>query len=74
MQHEIKIPSPCYTFPPKLSPQVKTLKSRETSTALADITPQGYSLIHEPRQGKQCGDVAILTNKKFDVSPCIIPQ
>ena len=45
------------------------LKAGETSAALADITPQGYSLIHEPRQGKQGGGVAIMTNNKFDVSP-----
>ena len=50
------------------------LKVKETSTALADITPQGYSLIHEPRRGKQGGGVAIMTNNKFDVSPCKIPQ
>ena len=50
------------------------LKAKETSAALADITPQGYSLIHEPRRGKQGGGVAIMTNNKFDVSPCKIPQ
>ena len=46
------------------------LKAKETSTALADITPQGYSLIHKPRRGKQGGGVAIImTNNKFDVTP-----
>ena len=50
------------------------LKANETSAALADMTPQGYSLIHEPRRGKQGGGVAIMTNNKFDVSPCKIPQ
>ena len=51
------------------------LKADETSAALADITPQGYSLIHKPRRGKQGGGgVAIMTNNKFDVSPCKIPQ
>ena len=44
------------------------LKAKETSAALVDITPQGYNLIHEPRQGKQGGGVAIMTNNKFDVS------
>ena len=42
-------------------------KAKETWAALADITPQGYSLIHEPRRGKQGGGVAIMTNNKFDV-------
>ena len=46
------------------------LKAKETSAALADITPQGYSLIHKPRRGKQGGGVAIMTNNKFDVSSC----
>ena len=51
------------------------LKAKETSAALADITPQGYSLIHEPRRGKQGGGgVAIMPNNKFDVSPCKTPQ
>ena len=50
------------------------LKTKDKSAALADITPQGYSLIHEPRRGKQDGGVAIMTNNKFDVSPCKIPQ
>ena len=49
------------------------LKCKETSAALAEVTQQGYSLIHEPRRGKQGGGVAVMTNNKFDVSPCKIP-
>ena len=50
------------------------LKAKETSASLANITPQGSSLIHEPRRGKHGGGVAIMTNNKFDVSPCKIPH
>ena len=50
------------------------LKAKETSAALADITPQGYNLIHEPRRGKQGGGVEIMTNNQFDVSRCKIPM
>ena len=50
------------------------LIAKEIPAALADITPQGYNLIHKPRPGKRGGGVAIVTNNKFDVSPCKIPQ
>ena len=50
------------------------LSPKETSAGLADLTPQGFKLIHQPRQGETCGGVAIMVADHFNVTRCKMSQ
>ena len=47
------------------------LTPKETS---ADLTPQGFKLFHQPRQGKTGGGVAIMVADHLNVTRCKISQ
>ena len=44
------------------------LSPKETSAGLADLAPQGFKLIHQPRQGKTGGGVAIMVADHLNVT------
>ena len=48
------------------------LSTNETSASLADVTPNGFKLVHKPRKGRG-GGVAIMVNELFNSTPCDIP-
>ena len=50
------------------------LLPKETSAGLADLTPQGFKLIYQPRQGKTGGGVAIMVAKHLKVTRCKMSQ
>ena len=44
------------------------LSPKETSAGLADLAPQGFKLIHQPRQGKTGGGVAMMVADHLNVT------
>ena len=50
------------------------LSPKETSAGLADLTPRGFKLIHQPRQGKTGGGVAIMVADHLNVTKCKMSQ
>ena len=50
------------------------LLPKETSAGLADLTPQGFKLIHQPCQGKTGGGVAIMVAEHLKVTRCKMSQ
>ena len=50
----------------------KWLYTKETSASLADVTPNGFKLVQNPRKGRG-GGVAIMVNELFNLTPCDIP-
>ena len=53
---------------------VTLLSPKETSAGLADLTPQGFKLIHQPRQGRTGGGVAIMVADHLNVTRCKMSQ
>ena len=47
------------------------LSTKETSASLADVTPNGFKLVQNPRKGR--GGVAIMVTELFNLTPCDIP-
>ena len=47
------------------------LSTKETSASLADVTPNGFKLVQNPRKGRG-GGVAIMVNELFNLTPCDI--
>ena len=46
------------------------LSPKETSAGLADLTPKGFKLFHQPRKGKTGGGVAIMVADHLNVTRC----
>ena len=50
------------------------LSLKETSAGLSDLTPQGFKLIRQPRQGKTGGGVAIMVADHLNATRCKMSQ